>query len=68
MRKIYTSSITLVFLLVLSIANAQATPAFNSYWNGSYFFIDATNDEDKSYNCSVSYSWSYSDFGDRKTK
>lgn len=48
--------------------NALAAPQFNSYWSGSYHFIDATNNEDRAYNCSFTHTFAYDDFGERKTR
>lgn len=69
MQCLYAVRATLLFVFsALLLVTAHAAPSTNSYWSGSYFFINATNDEDKTYNCSVSYSWSYDDFGTRKTQ
>lgn len=52
--------------LLVTSAPAFAYPSFNSYWSGSYFFIDATNHDTREFICSVKYSFEYDDFGTRK--
>ena len=47
---------------------AIAAPSFNSYWSESNFFIDATNNETRSYGCSVTYQFEYSDSGTRRAQ
>lgn len=55
-------------LFLLAPGIALANPSFNSYWSGSYFFIDATNSEEKEFSCSVTYQFEHDDFGTRKSR
>ena len=63
--------ITLLFLsafLALFPELAFAAPQFRSGFQGSNFYIFATNSEQKGYNCNYSYTFSYSDFGEVKQR
>lgn len=55
----------IIFFLIVGSTCAQAAPALRSYWSDSHFFIDATNDEDRAYNCQYTFSWSDEDHGKR---
>lgn len=56
--------VMLVLLFSALSSVAQASPQFNSYWSGSYFFIDATNNENRSYSCSVTYTFESDELDD----
>lgn len=60
------------FAFVLSAAAftqiAHASPAIRTEVKPSAFFVFANNSEDRSYNCSISYTWSHDDYGTRKSQ
>lgn len=54
--------------LFLAATSAQAAPATRVEVLPSAIFIYATNPDERSYNCSVSFVWSHDDFGTRKSQ
>jgi len=44
-----------------------AKPSFSYGFRGSFFYIDATNSSSTAYQCYASYSYTYTDFGERKS-
>lgn len=66
--KVLGQVILLFGFLFASTQLAFAYPQINPYWSGAYFYIDASNNEDRAYSCTFNYTIEYSDFGDRKTQ
>src|SRR4051794_12779760 len=48
--------------------SVSAAPQFRWGFQGAYFHIFATNPENKQYNCNYSYTFTYSDFGEKKSR
>lgn len=46
----------------------NSAPQFNAYWSGSYFLVDATNNNSRSFSCSLSIEFTYEDYGETKTE
>jgi len=55
-----------MLLATLAPAVGTAAPVTRVVVNPSSIFIFATNDEDKSYNCTINMVWSHNSFGERK--
>jgi hypothetical protein len=57
------------FLILLAFSrSAVADPQFRWGFQGSYFYIFASNAETKQYSCNYSYSFTYTDYGETKSR
>lgn len=57
----------LIKMLLLVAAQAEAAPQTRVSATSSSVYIFATNNEERSYQCSIRFSWSHSRFGERKS-
>lgn len=59
-----TKLIAVAVILAASSSGAWAQPQMRYGVQGSSFFVFATNTEDRAYNCSISYTLNYVQYGE----
>lgn len=60
-----------IFVLVAAlgeVGTVQAAPNLRTSVPGSAIFFYASNQEERGYNCTIKYSYSWDDFGTRKSR
>lgn len=66
MKKLHI--VAIFFIALGALGSAHAAPTLRTSVPGSAIFFYVSNQEDRSYNCTITYSYSWDDFGTRQTR